>query len=316
MRKVSRMAALAALCVAPFSIPPSIAHVSLLQKEAAPGAYKAVLAVPHGCDGEPTIAFHVRLPEGFIDAKPMPKSRWELQIEEGDYEHTYRLHGEELSRGPVAVTWSGGSLDDRHYDEFTIHGTLAGVENDQRLFFKAVQTCLSGKEAAWIEEAKHGEDAHALEHPAPFVMVSVEEMAHQDTVNVGELRISSAWARAMLPGQSTAAAYMTIENAGGEPDTLLSASSSSAGKVEIHTMEIKDDVMVMRPLEGGLEVPAEGSVVLEPSGLHIMFLQVEIPFAEGGSVPLTLEFEKAGNVEMELPILPARTGRGHDAYEH
>lgn len=314
------LAAFAALSVIPLTAAPSKAHVSLLQKEAAPGSYKAVFAVPHGCDGEPTTAFRVSLPEGFIDAKPMPKPGWTVEIEEGDYAETYRLHGEKVSSGPLFVTWSGGSLEDSHYDEFTIHGTLASVEEGERLSFKAVQTCSSGKEEAWDQEAMAEEDAHALDNPAPFVTIVAGHATHHDhaaaDTAAGDLSISSAWARAMLPGQPTGGGYMTIRNNGQTPDTLLSVSSPIAGKVEIHTMEMKDDVMVMRPLEDGLEIPAGGSVTLEPGGLHLMFMQVETPFAEGGEVPVTLEFEKAGRVEAVLPVHSARAGRGHDAHQH
>jgi len=318
------LAAFAALSVIPFTAAPSKAHVSLLQKEAAPGSYKAVFAVPHGCDGEPTTAFRVSLPEGFIGAKPMPKPGWTIEIEEGDYAETYRLHGEEVSSGPLSVTWSGGSLADSHYDEFTVRGTLAGVEEGERLYFKAVQTCSSGKEEAWDQEAPAGEDAHALDNPAPFVTIVAEHTAHHDHAaadeagadTAGDVSVSSAWARAMLPGQSTGGGYMTIRNEGQEPDALLSVSSPVAGKVEIHSMEMKDDVMVMRPLEDGLEIPAGGSVTLEPGGLHLMFMQVETPFAEGAEVPVTLEFEKAGRVEVVLPVRSARAGRGQDAHQH
>ncbi|WP_274426994.1 copper chaperone PCu(A)C [Chelativorans sp. YIM 93263] len=132
----------------------------------------------------------------------------------------------------------------------------------------------------------------------------------------GSLHISDPWARAMLPGQPTGGAYMTIRNDGEEADRLISVSSPAAGKVEIHTMTMQDDVMIMRPLEDGLEIPAGESVALEPGGFHLMFMQVEEPFAEGETVPVTLEFEKAGAVSLDLPVLPASTGRGMDAHEH
>ncbi|WP_309083840.1 DUF1775 domain-containing protein [Chelativorans sp.] len=294
---------------------PALAHVSLQQSDATPGTYKAVLGVPHGCEGEPTISVRVQIPEGFVGVKPMPKPGWTVEIEKGDYGRTYQLHGDEVASGPVAVTWTGGSLADEHYDEFTLRGTLAEVEEGQRLFFNTVQTCPSGKEEAWVEQAADGQDPHALERPAPFVTIAAGEADghHQHgaaEISAGELRIAEPWARAMLPGQPTGGAYMTIRNDGSEADRLVAVTSPAAGKVEIHTMEMKGEVMVMRPLEGGLEIPAGGSAELEPGGLHLMFLEVSAPFAEGTEVPVTLEFEKAGKVDLSLPVLPARTGRG------
>jgi len=320
MRTLNLAACAAAITV--FSAMPSLAHISLQQNEAAPGAYKAVLGIPHGCDGEPTVSVHVEIPAGFIGAKPMPKPGWTLEIENGDYAKPYRLHGEEVSSGPITITWSGGSLADEHYDEFTIRGTLADVESGQRLFFKTIQTCPSGAQEAWTEEPTEGQDPHALDYPAPFVTIAAADGAAEEhqhgtaEIAAGNLRIAEPWARAMLPGQPTGGAYMTIRNQGSEPDRLVAATSPAAGKVEVHTMEMKDEVMVMRPVEDGLEIPAGKSVSLEPGGLHLMFLDVKTPFAEGAEVPVTLEFEMAGKVEMSLPVLPARTGRGSGGHQH
>ncbi|WP_173932533.1 DUF1775 domain-containing protein [Chelativorans sp. Marseille-P2723] len=313
------LTALAASALCGASTVAATAHISLQQKEAAPGTFKAVLGVPHGCDGEATRSLRVQIPEGFIGVKPMPKPGWEIEIEEGAYAGTYRLHGDDVDSGPKAVTWHGGSLSDAHYDEFVLHGTLAGVEPGQKLYFPAVQTCASGEEP-WTEIPTS--DAR-VERPAPVLTILTAEGAadghdHQSVAEamVGDIGITNHWARAMLPGQPTAGAYMTIENYGQEADRLVSAASPAAGKVEIHTMEVVDDVMVMRPVEGGLEIPANGSVALEPGGLHLMLMDVAEPFVEGGEVPVTLVFEKTGEVELSLPVRSARAGRGEHSHEH
>jgi copper(I)-binding protein len=128
---------------------------------------------------------------------------------------------------------------------------------------------------------------------------------------VGSIAVSDGWAKAMLPGQPTGGGYLTIINNGKEADRLVGASSPSAGKVEVHTMEMSNDVMVMRPVEGGVEIPAGATVELKPGANHLMFMKVGEPFKEGGTVPLTLEFEKAGKVEVELPVAPANSKGGH-----
>ncbi len=143
-------------------------------------------------------------------------------------------------------------------------------------------------------------------------VAGTEHAGHaQAAVAAGELEIGSFWARAMLPGQATAGGYLTITSKGGG-DRLLSASSPAAGKVEIHNMEMIDQVMVMRPVEGGLEIPAGGTLELKPGGLHLMFMSPSEPFREGESVPVTLQFEKAGNVEIVLPVRTA--GGGHSTH--
>jgi copper(I)-binding protein len=121
-------------------------------------------------------------------------------------------------------------------------------------------------------------------------------------VTVGNIEVSAGWVRAMLPGQPTGGGYLTIANKGGEDDRLVAATSPLAARVEIHTMEVVNDVMVMRQVEGGLEIPAGAAVELKPGGLHLMFLSVPTPFKDGSSVPLSLEFEKAGKVDVALPV--------------
>jgi copper(I)-binding protein len=129
----------------------------------------------------------------------------------------------------------------------------------------------------------------AAEVPAPIV--------------AGDLEISAYRAKAMLPGQPVGGGYLTIANKGTAPDRLTAVTSPSAAMVEIHVMEMVNDVMTMRPVEGGLEIAAGATVELKPGGTHLMFMMVTEPFKEGGEVPVTLEFEKAGRVELKLPVI-------------
>lgn len=307
----------AACALTAISIVTAHAHASLEKSQAAPGSYKAVLKVPHGCDGQATHTVHIDLPEGFISAKPMPKAGWTLSVEKGDYAKPYKLHGSEVTSGARSVTWIGGSLPDEFYDEFVVSGTLADVTEGQILYFKTRQVCDKG-EVAWHEEPAGGQDPHSLDHPAPSLTILAahgDTHAHHasmpDTAKAGDLEIKAAWARAMLPGQPTGGAYLTITNGGATADRLLGATSPNAGKVEIHTMSMKDNVMVMRPVEGGLEIPAGASIELKSGGEHLMFMNVTEPFKEGASVPVTLEFEKAGKIDLNLPVQAKAGGEDH-----
>ncbi|MFC3723336.1 DUF1775 domain-containing protein [Neoaquamicrobium sediminum] len=314
----------AASALTAFSVATAYAHASLETANAAPGSYKAVVRIPHGCEGQATHTVRVEVPEGYVGVKPMPKAGWTLAVDSGDYQKSYNLHGREVSSGTKAVTWSGGSLEDGHYDEFVLSGSLAGVEEGQKLFFVTTQTCADG-EVKWNEIPAEGEDPHALAHPAPGLTILAAEGGHdhaghggggERAVVAGDLEITAAWARAMLPGQPAGGGYLTIANKGDEADRLVGASASAADRVEIHTMEVVDDVMVMRPVEGALEIPAGETVELKPGGLHIMFLDVSDPFREGGTVAITLEFEKAGSVDVGLPVRSARGGDGGGHHKH
>jgi uncharacterized protein YcnI len=312
---------LAAACLlTAFSIVTALAHAALETSEASPGSYKAVIKIPHGCEGEATRSVRVEVPEGYVGVKPMPKPGWALAIERGDYAKGYDLHGEQVTFGVKAVIWSGGDLPDEYYDEFVLSGTLTGVAEGETLFFKTFQRCEKG-EVAWNELAAPGQDPHTLEHPAPaLAILAAEQRGHgkhggmPSSVTVGDLEISGAWARAMLPGQPTGGGYFTVTNRGSTADRLVSASSPVAGKVEIHTMKMTDNVMVMRPVEGGLEIPAGQTVEMKSGGLHVMFMEVKEPFKQGGSVQVALEFEKAGRVEVVLPVQAARGAGGHTGH--
>lgn len=315
----------AATALTAASLAAANAHATLETAEALPGAYKAVIRIGHGCNGQPTHTVRVEVPEGYIGVRPQPKAGWALDIERGDYSHSHKLHGRDVASGVKAVTWSGGPLDDAHYDEFAMAGTLAGATGGQPLFFKTVQTCAEGK-VAWDQIPAPGQDPHSLDHPAPglVVLAASDGDAHghghgaaaaDETVTAGDLEIGAAWARATLPGQKAAGGYLTVANKGGEADRLVGASSPLAGKVEVHTMAVVDNVMTMRPVEGGLEIPAGGSVELKPGGYHLMFMDVAAPFAEGETVPVTLEFEKAGHAELLLPVRLVK-GAGDHGHGH
>lgn len=103
-------------------------------------------------------------------------------------------------------------------------------------------------------------------------------------------------------GAPAAAAYMVIHNHGGEPDRLLSASSPAASSVMLHgSEEGEDGVVRMTSVEGGLDLPTDGTIDLAPGGFHVMLMGLDGRPADGGTVPLTLEFE-SGPLVIDLPV--------------
>lgn len=115
------------------------------------------------------------------------------------------------------------------------------------------------------------------------------------------LELTDAWAAPTPGGATVAAGYLTIANHGAEADRLIGVSSPRAQMADVHRMSMDNGMMQMRPA-GALEIPAGGSVSLAPGGLHLMFMGVTAPFAEGESVPVTLRFEHAGDKEIILPV--------------
>lgn len=140
--------------------------------------------------------------------------------------------------------------------------------------------------------------------------------AHAHEVTLGALKLTDLWTRATPPGAQTAGGYLTVANTGAEPDRLVAVVSPDAASGELHEMSMDGGVMKMRALPDGIEIPAGGSVTLAPGGLHLMLIGLKAPLAEGGKLPVTLTFEKAGKVETFLHILAVGAkgpgGAGHD----
>jgi uncharacterized protein YcnI len=134
------------------------AHITLETRDAPVGSpYKAVLRVAHGCSGSATTAIRVRLPEGFVDVKPMPKPGWTIDIVSGAYAKPFTSGHAKVSKGVTEVSWSGGKLPDAFYDEFVLVGTIADeLQPGGTLYFKVVQECEKGVHR-WIENPGAGE---------------------------------------------------------------------------------------------------------------------------------------------------------------
>lgn len=129
------------------------------------------------------------------------------------------------------------------------------------------------------------------------LLLSVAPLALAQSTAV---QVTDPWVRPMGAGaDNTSAMYAVIRNAGDAGDTLLSASSPVAGVVELHTViKEKDGMMKMRPVKGGIAVPAHGEVALKPGGYHVMLIGLKQPIAAGDQVPFTLKFAKAGEVRV------------------
>ncbi|HEY7300091.1 MAG TPA: YcnI family protein [Xanthobacteraceae bacterium] len=166
------MGALGALAAASSAF----AHITLERREAAVGAsYKAVMLVPHGCGGSPTTAIRVRIPEGIIGVKPMPKPGWKLDTVSGKYPRAYSVNGVKASEGVTEVRWSGGMLPAAFYDEFVFIGSIADeLDAGRTIYFPVVQECQKGIHR-WIEIPVAGHAHDEPSEPAPALKLLPRE---------------------------------------------------------------------------------------------------------------------------------------------
>jgi hypothetical protein len=126
--------------------------------------------------------------------------------------------------------------------------------------------------------------------------------ARADEVKAGDLVITQAWTRATPKGAKIGGGYLTIENKGTTPDRLIGGSADIAGSVQVHEMSMDKGVMKMRPLENGLAIEPGKTVKLAPNGYHLMMMDLKSPLKKGDKLPITLEFEKAGKVQVSLDV--------------
>jgi hypothetical protein len=119
---------------------------------------------------------------------------------------------------------------------------------------------------------------------------------------VGTIEIDNPWTRATPKGATVAGAYMTIKNKGNAPDRLVGGSVAVADKFQVHQMLMEKGIAKMRPVEGGLEIKPGETVALKPGSFHVMLMGLKQPLEKGQKVKGTLQFEKAGKVDIEYAV--------------
>src|SRR3954470_17002054 len=153
------------------------------------------------------------------------------------------------------------------------------------------------------------------------LVVPAATAAFGHEVKKGDILLTELWSRATPPGAKVAAGFFTIENQGSEADRLVGI-LTPLGKAEVHETAISKGVSTMRPLEAGLSIAPGQKVTLAPGGLHVMITELKAPLKEGEMLPMTLRFQKAGEIETTLHIRapgarsPGAAGAGAGSKEH
>ena len=119
---------------------------------------------------------------------------------------------------------------------------------------------------------------------------------------VGNLLITQPWAPPTLTPNQAGAAYLAVTNNGERPDTLMGATTAAASQTMLHRTVLDSDIARMVQL-GQIDIPAGGAAALAPGGMHFMLLGLEAPLVEGQSFVLTLHFQRAGSVDVEVEVM-------------
>lgn len=142
------------------------------------------------------------------------------------------------------------------------------------------------------------------------------DKAHGDHAGHDGLAIKEVWARASAGPARAGAVYVKIENPGTQGDRLVGGATERARTVQVHRHVITDGIARMRPVDG-VDLPVGGSVILKPGGDHLMLLGLKKPLKQGETFPMTLKFEKAGAVKVNVKVeAVAAKGTGGDHSHH
>ena len=134
-----------------------------------------------------------------------------------------------------------------------------------------------------------------------------------------QVKIDEPWARATVPGQKATGVFMKLTAT--QASQLVGVSTPAAGVAEVHEMKMDGDVMRMRPLTKGLELPAGTAVQLQPGGYHLMLMELKLPLQKDTTIPITLTLQNSKGAQstqdLRLPVLTAPpAGQGEHQHSH
>lgn len=161
----------------------------------------------------------------------------------------------------------------------------------------------------------------AVSGAAPYTTVPAHAadqkgMTMPAAASKGPITVTGAWARPTIAKMKISAAYFAATIADGATDTLIAAKTPVADKAELHQHIMQGDVAKMRPVDA-VPLSADHPVVFQPGGYHIMIMGVKNPpLREGTTFPLTLTFEKAGDVTVTVNVSKMGSGMSHGTMDH
>jgi len=269
-------------------------HVVLPAGGATAGStYAAAFKVGHACEGaRSTTALKVDLPAGFTFVSAQPRPGWTL------------------AASATQVTWTAATpraaLPGSTPDSFVVTGKLTGKPGT--LWFHALQTCDVGS-ADWSSTAVATDPKPKF--PAPHLDVLPAGVAAVD--------VRDAWVRPTVPGQTSSGLYARLSAPSG---ARLTGVSVPVGDASVHEMKMDGNVMRMRELPDGLDLPPGQPVELAPGGLHVMLTGLKQPLAQGSTLPVTLHFVdregRKGDLTLQAPVqqAPAPAAGGEHQHMH
>ena len=271
------------------------AHITLPPGGARAGStYTANFRVGHACTGaKATTGITLRAPAGFRITEVPERAGWTVQRQGQQVRWTANTPANALPAGERTA--------------FTVTGRLP--EQAGTLWFKVLQQCDQGS-ADWA--VVPGVDGAATKPDFPAARLDVL------AVGVAAVDAQQAWMRPAVAGQGATGMFVTLSAPSGA--RLIGGSTPVAESVEVHTMSMDSNVMRMRALPDGLDLPAGQAVSLSPGSHHIMLMHPRKPIATGSTVPMTLTFRdpdgQTSRMTLQVPVMVAPPASMAPAHGH
>ena len=136
-----------------------------------------------------------------------------------------------------------------------------------------------------------------------FLMCAiVTSFSFAESIKFNGLIISNLWIKEPIGNHSMTSGYLTIKNTNTYDERLIAITSNIAKKSEIHEMIIDNDIMKMNVLNDGLKIPANSIVHLKPGSYHVMFMKLYKKLKIMSTHKINLNFEKAGQLNIDFPV--------------
>jgi periplasmic copper chaperone A len=140
-----------------------------------------------------------------------------------------------------------------------------------------------------------------IKQSAALALFATMGVAQAQDVKSGDLHIMKPWTRATAPTATVGGGFMGVMNHGKADDALIAVKANISDKVELHTHAMEGGVMKMREVPR-IDVPAGKTVELKPGSFHVMFINLKAPLKQGDKIPMTLVFEKGGEVKIDMMV--------------
>tara|TARA_B100000683_G_scaffold137087_1_gene133681 strand:+ start:235 stop:729 length:495 start_codon:yes stop_codon:yes gene_type:complete len=144
---------------------------------------------------------------------------------------------------------------------------------------------------------------HSLNILFLFIFILSTSQSFSETISFKGLVLSNFWIKNVIANSKTTSGYIKIENKNEKNERLISVESNFSKRTELHYMNIKNDIMIMKHLEDGFLIKSKSQINLKPGSFHIMFIDLTKSFNKTSNQKVKFNFENAGSIIINMPII-------------